>query len=85
MSAASGGPAPPATIVGCFYEGLWTEKFDALDAFLKAEDVAATPSKKKDVITDRIKLTSVLVDKPGQALNSYRSFRFYQKTGISGR
>jgi DNA-binding transcriptional ArsR family regulator len=30
-----------------FYEGFWTEQFDALDALLKAEDAAATQSKEE--------------------------------------
>jgi len=35
-------PAPLAAVNDWlhFYEGLWTEKFDALDALLKAEDAA---------------------------------------------
>jgi DNA-binding transcriptional ArsR family regulator len=43
-------PAPLATAEEWlrFYEGLWTEQFDALDALLKAENrAAATQSNKK--------------------------------------
>ncbi|HEY3227666.1 MAG TPA: metalloregulator ArsR/SmtB family transcription factor [Roseiflexaceae bacterium] len=43
-------PAPLAAAEAWlrFYEGFWTEQFDALDALLKAEDAAAATQSKEE-------------------------------------